>query len=128
MPYEYPVAFDRAVLDPANPLLADMLALREPDKRHRCLFFVDEGVADARPAIAAEIEAYAEAHAARMVLAAPPRMVAGGERVKSELTHLEKSGKKLLRKYSKAGYFFGIISLEYQAGVAQGLEQRFCKP
>ncbi len=89
VPYEYPVAFAHGVFRRENPLFADMLALREPEKRHRCLFFVDEGVAGARPGLIAEIEAYARAHAARMSLACEPRVVAGGERVKTELTHLE---------------------------------------
>lgn len=89
VPYEYPVVFGDDLLNPADDTLARILALREPDKRHRVLAFLDEGVLAARPTLAAELEAYAEAHAARMILAAPPRPVAGGERIKTELTHLE---------------------------------------
>ena len=89
VPFEFPVAFGEGLLDPANPLLADTLALREPDKRHRCLVCIDEGVIAARPGLIAEIEAYAAAHSNRMELVAPPMTVAGGERIKAELTHLE---------------------------------------
>ena len=87
--YEYPVAFTRGLFDPANPLLAEMLCLREPDKRHRCLVFVDAGVLAARPGLIAAIEAHAEAHAGAMTLVAPPVTLPGGEVIKTELTHIE---------------------------------------
>lgn len=89
VPYEYPVVFGDDLLNPADDTLADVLALREPDKRHRLLVFIDEGVLAARPTLTQELQAYADAHAARIELAAPPRPVAGGERIKTELTHLE---------------------------------------
>ncbi len=88
--YEYPVVFTTGLFDPANPALIEALAAREPEKRHRCLVFVDEGPAAARPGLLAGIEAYAAAHSDRMALAAPPEIVAGGERIKTELTHLER--------------------------------------
>lgn len=89
VPFEFPVAFDEGVFRPENSLLADILARREPDKRHRCLIFLDEGLLAARPNLSAEIEAYAAAHGNRMELVCEPRAIPGGERVKSELTHLE---------------------------------------
>ena len=89
VPYEFPVAFGEGLFAPENPLLADTLALREPEKRHRCLVFVDEGALAARPGLKDEIAAYAAAHATRMELVCPPVAVAGGERIKQELTHLE---------------------------------------
>ncbi len=89
VPYEYPVAFTRGLFDPANPLLAEMLALREPGKRHRVLVLVDGGILAARPGLAAAIEAYAEAHAGRMELVAAPMPVTGGEAIKGDLTHIE---------------------------------------
>lgn len=89
VPYEFPVAFSQGLFDPANTLLINTLALREPEKRHRCLIFVDEGVAKATPDLISDIEAYAAAHADQMSLATTPVIVAGGERIKTELTHLE---------------------------------------
>ena len=70
--YEYPVHFTERVFDPGNPILADTLAMREPERRHRCVVFVDGGVLEARPGLADEIAAYARHHAARMELLAPP--------------------------------------------------------
>ncbi len=89
VPFEYPVSFTRGLFDPGNPVLADTLARREADLRHRCLVFVDDGVLAARPGLVAEIEAYARAHGARMELVTTPRPLPGGERVKTELTHIE---------------------------------------
>lgn len=89
VPFEFPVAFTEGVFDPENALLADVLALREPDKRHRCLVFVDEGLLGPFPDLIARIEAYAERHRDRMELVARPQAVPGGERIKTELTHLE---------------------------------------
>lgn len=89
VPFEFPVAFGEGLFDPANTLLIKTLALREPEKRHRCLVFIDEGVAKTWPGLTRDIEAYASAHSARMSLAAAPVIVAGGERIKTELTHLE---------------------------------------
>lgn len=89
VPFEFPVAFTRGALRPDNPLLARMLALREPDKRHRCVAFLDGGLLGARPDLPAALSAYAQAHADRMELAAPPIALPGGEQVKTELTHIE---------------------------------------
>lgn len=87
-PYAFPVAFTRGLFDPANPLFADMLRLREPARRHRCLVFVDGGLADAAPGLCAAVEAYAAAHDGAMALACPPLRIAGGEAVKTDPAHL----------------------------------------
>ncbi len=89
VPFAFPVAFTRRALDPANPLLAQMLALREPDKRHRALVFLDAGLLQARPELPAALAGYAEAHADVMALAADPIAMPGGEAVKTELAHIE---------------------------------------
>lgn len=89
VPFDYPVAFTRGLFAPDNPLLADMLARRETGKRHRCLVYLDGNLARARPGLAAEIEAYAAAHARCMVLAGPVETVPGGEKIKTELAWIE---------------------------------------
>ncbi len=89
VPYEYPVAFTRGLFAPKNALLADVLALREPDKRHKCLVYVDDGLARAAPSLIPAITRYFEAHGNRMALLAPPETVTGGEAIKRELTHIE---------------------------------------
>ncbi len=93
--YEYPVHFTERVFDPANPVLVEVLARHEPERRHRCVVFVDDGVLDARPGLVEEIVGYARHHATRMELVAAPFPVPGGERVKSELFFVEQMQQRL---------------------------------
>ena len=44
VPYEFPVVFTEGVFDPENPALRDVLCRLEPAKRHRAVFFVDDGL------------------------------------------------------------------------------------
>ncbi len=87
--FDYPVVFTEGVFRPSNPALVRVLARREPDRRHRCLVFVDEGLLAVRPALPREIEAYARAHADTIELVAPPLTVPGGEKIKNDLFHVE---------------------------------------
>jgi len=82
--FEYPVVFTHGVFSPRNPALADTLCRREPERRHRLFAVIDDGVARAWPGLAAEIEAYARAHSKRLVLAAEPLLVPGGEAAKND--------------------------------------------
>jgi 3-dehydroquinate synthase len=96
--YEYPVRFTRGLFDPLNPVLAETLARLEPDRRHRCIVFVDDGLAQALPELAARIEAYALAHAGRIDLVTPPVRVTGGERVKMDLHFGEDMPRRLVEQ------------------------------
>lgn len=87
--YEYPVVFTEGLFRPDNPVLAETLRRLEPDRRHRCLVFVDKGLLAVRPGLAREIEAYARAHARTIELVAPPLTVPGGEKIKNDLFHIE---------------------------------------
>ena len=44
--FEFPVVFTEDLFNPANATLRDTVCRLEPDKRHRCLFFVDQGLLD----------------------------------------------------------------------------------
>jgi 3-dehydroquinate synthase len=87
--YDYPVIFTRGLFQVHNQALADALARREPDKRHRCLVLLDAGMAAARPGLADEIRAYFRAAERSMELVTEPMVVPGGESIKVELTHIE---------------------------------------
>ncbi|MFM9849152.1 MAG: 3-dehydroquinate synthase [Hyphomicrobiaceae bacterium] len=87
--YEYPVHFTERLFDPGNVVLRDTIIRLEPERRHRCIVFVDDGVCAVRPKLLDEIKAYAGAHASRIELVAPPIKVAGGEKIKNELFHVE---------------------------------------
>src|SRR5688572_10753029 len=87
--YEYPVHFTKHLFALDNPVLRETITRLEPERRHRCIVFVDDGVCDARPALIGEIEAYASAHNTAIELVAAPQKVAGGEKIKNELFHVE---------------------------------------
>ena len=87
--YEYPVHFTERLFDPGNVVLRDTITRLEPERRHRCIVFVDDGVCTVRPKLLDEIKAYADAHASSIHLIAPPIQVAGGEKIKNELFHVE---------------------------------------
>lgn len=87
--YEYPVHFTEFVFAPHNRVLRNTITRLEPERRHRCLVFVDDGVCAARPSLVCEIEAYAAEHREAMELVVPPVEIPGGEKIKNELYFVE---------------------------------------
>jgi 3-dehydroquinate synthase len=90
VPYEYPVYFTEHLFAPDNPAFAAALGRLEPHKRHRAAVFVDDGLLAVRAGLCEEIAAYAERHAGKIDLVAPPVPVPGGERIKTELHFVER--------------------------------------
>lgn len=97
--FHYPVVFTENLFHPDNPALLDAVRRLEPDRRHRLIAFVDDGVLAARPRLAREIVAYVRAHARHLELVAPPFPVPGGERVKNELFFVEHMQAKLFEHH-----------------------------
>jgi len=89
VPYEFPVVFTEGVFDPDNPALRDVLCRLEPAKRHRAVFFLDDGLSALKPALAEAVVRYAERHRDAMELACPPIVAPGCEKVKTELHFVE---------------------------------------
>ncbi len=92
VPFEFPVVFTEGVFDPENTALRDVLCRREPTKRHRVVFFVDDGLVGTgagRTSLLESITQYAQAHADAIELACEPIAVPGGEKIKSELHFVE---------------------------------------
>ena len=87
--YDYPVYFTEGLFDAENLSLVEALSRHEPERRHRCLVFVDEGLLSVRPDLKQEIIAYAQVHRDRIALVTEPISVPGGERVKNELYFVE---------------------------------------
>lgn len=90
VPFDYPVHFTRDVLAAANEVLVEAIARREPQRRHRLLAVIDDGVVRAWPDVAARIADYVAAHRERLTLADAPLVVPGGERAKNEPAALER--------------------------------------
>lgn len=93
--FEYPVCFTERLFDPANPVLVEAVTRLEPDRRHRCVMFVDDGLLGARPGLVGEVEAYFQQHGGSLALVAAPIPVPGGERVKTELFFVEQMQRQL---------------------------------
>ncbi|HMJ13632.1 MAG TPA: 3-dehydroquinate synthase [Polyangiaceae bacterium] len=81
---DYPVYFTRGVFDPDKPDLAAAVGRKEPARRHRCLFVVEERVAELWPHLLSDIAEYVRAHGDVMQLACPPLIVTGGEACKND--------------------------------------------
>jgi 3-dehydroquinate synthase len=79
--FRYPVLFTRALFAPDNPTLRDVV---QAAGRARLLVVVDEGVAEAHPALVGDVQRYCAAHASVLDLPAPPLVVPGGEAIKNE--------------------------------------------
>ena len=87
--YEFPVVFTEGVFDPENPALRDALCRLEPAKRHRAVFFYDDGLEAGRAPLSEAIRKYAQRHAGAIELACAPIALPGGEKIKSELHFVE---------------------------------------
>nr|WP_297460314.1 3-dehydroquinate synthase [uncultured Halomonas sp.] len=88
VPYNYPVAFTRELFSADNPLLIEMLTLRERDKRHKCLIYIDDGVTAVQRDLIPRIIDYFTAHSARAELLETPLEVPGGEQIKGKLSYI----------------------------------------
>ncbi|WP_216594749.1 3-dehydroquinate synthase [Halomonas sp. PR-M31] len=88
VPFEYPVAFTHGLFRQQNPLLVEMLSLHKEEKQHRCLIYIDDGVAKTQPDLVERIQDYFAAHASRMKLVEAPQVVPGGEQIKICPSHV----------------------------------------
>jgi len=89
VPFEFPVCFTENLFALDNTTLVDTLSRIEPDKRHRALIFLDDGLAQASPTLIEDIVAYATHHADRIDLVTRPVLVPGGEKIKSDIHFVE---------------------------------------
>ena len=87
--YEFPVHFTEDLFDPGNPVLRNTVGRLEPDKRHRLIVFIDDGLTRSMPDLVNCISEYARRHADRMDLVTEPVPIPGGEAIKSELHFTE---------------------------------------
>ncbi|MDH4095200.1 MAG: 3-dehydroquinate synthase [Betaproteobacteria bacterium] len=95
VPYEFPVVFTEGVFDPDNPALREAFSRLEPAKRHRAVFFVDDGLQAGGAPLIEAIQAYAARHADALELACPPVALPGGEKIKTDLHFVESIQQKL---------------------------------
>lgn len=87
--YEFPVHFTENLFSPANPVLRDTICRLEPEKRHRCIVFVDDGLTVSLPGLSERISGYATHYRSHIDLVADPIRIPGGEKIKSDLHFTE---------------------------------------
>jgi 3-dehydroquinate synthase len=84
VPLEYPVYFTRDALAVDNPALADAIGRREPNRTQRCLFVVEERIAELWPALLTNIQAYVAARGGKLALADETLVIPGAEACKND--------------------------------------------
>ncbi len=82
--FDYPVHFTGNVFDSGNPLLARTIDRLEENRIHRAMVFVDSNVADLLPQLSQHILNYFEAYGNDIELAEEPRVLPGGEALKTD--------------------------------------------
>ncbi|MBT6277584.1 MAG: 3-dehydroquinate synthase, partial [Chromatiales bacterium] len=109
VPFEYPVSFTRGAFDPGNTALLEVLSRLEPDKRHRCIVFIDDGLAEAMPDLPDRVVGYFAHHHDNLALVAAPLVVPGGEKVKNDLHFVENMQRHLYDYHvDRHAYVIGI--------------------
>ncbi len=109
VPYEYPVYFSDKLFDLKNPVLINTPARLEPEKCHRVVVFVDDGLLESRKNLPQEIEAYANHHSKSVKLTTAPIAMPSGEKIKSELHFIERTQKVVADHHiDRHSYVIGI--------------------
>jgi 3-dehydroquinate synthase len=95
VPYQYQVCFTSRLFDLDNSALLDALCRSEPQKRHRVVIFIDEGVTSINPQLIDQIKKYAGYHDTCIDLVTDPIQIAGGEKIKVNLQCVQSMQKVL---------------------------------
>ena len=89
VPFEYQVWFTQNLFSPKNPVFRQSLTKLEPEKRHRIVVFIDQGICTQIPTLVSQIESYVEEHGDAIELVTAPICVPGGEEIKVDLQCVE---------------------------------------
>jgi 3-dehydroquinate synthase len=108
--FNHRVFFTERVFEPRNLLL--QIVLTESGIPARALVILDEGLAQAQPHLAGDVESYFSAFAGRLNLVCPPLVVEGGERAKTSYFHVSEIHSRIER--------FHIDRHSYVVGVGGG--------
>ncbi|MCC7042480.1 MAG: 3-dehydroquinate synthase [Acidobacteria bacterium] len=82
--FGFPVCFTTGVFEADNRLLRDLISDTDDPAPADIVVVVDDGVANAHPALLGRIALYCQMHADALRLAAPVLVVAGGEAIKND--------------------------------------------
>lgn len=109
VPFRYQVHFTEDIFNKKNTLFNQIVSSRHSTK---VFFVIDQGVAEAHPALVEKIYTYADEHAASFQLCAQPLIVPGGEQAKNS--------KHYLQQILDASNGFGIDRHSYIVAIGGG--------
>ena len=89
VPYEFPVCFTEDVFNKDNKAFLDIIRMKEKDKTHNIIFFIDEGLTKHNEGLITELKQYIDQHNKYLHLVTDPILVPGGEKIKSDLYFIE---------------------------------------
>jgi 3-dehydroquinate synthase len=82
VPFEFPVVFTDHVFSPDNAALHSVLHRLKETGATRAILYIDAGAESAAPGLASSADAWCRTW--RVALAAPPRVIPGGEQIKND--------------------------------------------
>ncbi len=107
--FEYPVYFTDKLFDTDNPVLVQTLCQLEPEKCHRIIVFVDDGLLQAQPDLPELVSRYTAAHSSNIELVTNPIPMPAGEKLKSDLHFIEQMQKAIADHHiDRHSYVLGI--------------------
>ncbi len=107
--YQLRVFFTQAAFEPANLVVKHVLTHGDSRRHHKALAVMDEALAQARPALLRQLEAYFAAHADALTLVCPPIVIEGGERTKNSYFHVSEIHSHLDRHHiDRHSYLLGV--------------------
>ena len=112
VPFEFPVCFTENVFDLENKSLVDVLIRLETEKKHKVLFFLDDGLARVYPNLIDNILEYVARYSEHIELVTPPINIPGGEKIKSDIHFVEQMQQTL--------YDFSIDRHSYVIAIGGG--------
>lgn len=109
VPFEYPVHFTDKLFEPDNSVLVQTLSRLEPEKCHRIIVFVDDGLLQAQPNLPTQISGYAAAYPKNIELVTAVIPMPAGEKLKSDLHFIEQMQKAIAEHHiDRHSYVLGI--------------------
>ncbi|MBE0542078.1 MAG: 3-dehydroquinate synthase [Verrucomicrobia bacterium] len=107
--YQLRVFFTQAAFDPANLVVKNVLTDGDSRRPRKALVVMDEALAQARPALLRQLEAYFAAHADALTLVCPAIVIEGGERTKNSYFHVSEIHSHLDRHHiDRHSYVLGV--------------------
>lgn len=86
--WDFPIVFSQGIFALTNHHFLEALTRLEPEKKHRLIVFLDDGVIHSDPAITTRIVDYCRHYGSSLDLVCDPLLLPGGEKIKNESQHL----------------------------------------